>query len=432
MPITHPRIPAPATGAAAWPHAGRAWPRLATRLAAGLLACVLAACGGGSSEDTPAPGSLLKTTVLGEVGVDTLRGFLAAMPAAAALAPAEREALASELRHAVRLVAFEYLTTGPAGDTRTASALAILPATPGVAAATVAYLHGTSTHRDDVPSAGEYSENVPVAALFAARGRLVVAPDYLGLGRSNLPYHPYLHRDSLAAAARDALTAAVALARAQQLGLDGRLFVVGYSEGGFAAGALQRHLGQAPLPALALRGTMSIAGPLDLPEAVRLSLATDPASGRAAGRSVYAAFTAWAYQRVYGNVYARPGDLFAAAYADGLDTWFDGTRSADAIAAALPPSPLALLRPDARAAILDGSHPLAARIRANDVIDLDPAVPLTACHGTADDTVPFAATQAAAARLAARGAVLTVVAVPGQGHEEALETCLVHAARVYR
>jgi pimeloyl-ACP methyl ester carboxylesterase len=414
-------------------------------LAAGLLTCLLAACGGGGGggSHTGTPGTLLNTTVLSQVSVGLLRDILAEdIPAMAALPPAERAALTAEVQQSVRLVAFEYLTTGPAGDTRTASALAMLPAAPTAAAATVAYLHGTSTRRDDIPSAGDYGENVPVAALFAARGRLVVLPDYLGLGRSDLPYHPYLHRDSLAAAGRDALIAAVELARRQSLALDGQLFVVGYSEGGFAAGALQRRLSQAPLATLALRGTMSIAGPLDLPEAVRITLSTEPATGRDSGRSIYTAFTAWAYQRVYGDVYARPGDFFESAWADSLDALFDGTKGADVIGAALPPSPLALVRPGVRAAVLDGSHPVATRVLANDVIDLNPPAPLISCHGTDDDTVPFAVTRAAQARMAARGAVLTVVGPrgaglrggPGRGpaHDTAYDTCLVRAAQVFR
>ena len=161
---------------------------------------------------------------------------------------------------------------------------------------------------------------------------------------------------------------------------------------------------------------------------MRITLSTEPATGSDSGRSIYTAFTAWAYERVYGDVYARPGDLLEAAWANGLDALFDGTKGADVIGAALPPSPLALVRPGVRAAVLDGSHPLAVRVLANDVIDLNPPAPLIACHGTDDDTVPFAVTQAAKARMAA----LTVVALPGQDHAEALETCLVRAAQVFR
>lgn len=406
-------------------------------LLACLAASLLVACGGGASNPAPPPptettGTLLKTSELGTVTAAQLQPLLLQIPEIAALPAAQRNALAAEIQYGVRFVSYEYTTTGPRGEARKASALAMLPLTPPAAVAAVAYLHGTSTNRGDIPSAGEYSENLPPALLFAARGRLVIAPDYLGLGTSDLPYHPYLHRDSLAAAGRDALIAGAELARRSALALNGNLFVMGYSEGGFAAAALQRRLGQAPLAALALRGTLSIAGPLDLPKAVEASLGTDPATGRESGRSVYTAFTLWAYQRVYGDLYAQPTEAFRQPHAAQLDTLFDGTRGADVVGAALPASPRELLTPAALAATLNGSNRIAARIRENDVIDINPATPLTSCHGTADDSVPYPATTSARSRLAARGFSLTVVELAGMTHDGAYIPCMLEAVQRFR
>ncbi len=344
----------------------------------------------------------------------------------------QRAALAAEIQYGVGLVAFEYATTGPNGEARKASALAMLPTTPVASVATLAYMHGTSTKRDDIPSVGDYDENVAPAVLFAARGRFVVAPDYLGLGTSDLSYHPYLHRDSLALAGRDALAAGVELARRNSLALDGNLFVVGYSEGGFAAAALQRRLQQAPLQALGLRGTMSINGPLDLPVAVKTSLSTDPATGRDSGRSLYTAFKVWSYQRVYGDLYSQATEVFNAPYAGQLDALFAGTRRNGDIVAALPASPRMLLSPNALTATLSDSNQIAARGRENDVIDVNPASPLISCHGTLDDTVPYSITVAARERLAARGASLTVLERTGQDHHSAYGPCMLEAVRIFR
>jgi pimeloyl-ACP methyl ester carboxylesterase len=397
-----------------------------------LLTVALAACGGSDSPPQNPTGVLLKKTVLGTLAAAQAKEIFDAMPAVANLPASQRAALAAEVIHGVQVVSFEYTTSGPSGELRKASALALLPTTPALTASTLAYMHGTSTKRSDIPSAGEYDENVLPAVLFAARGRLVIAPDYLGLGTSDLAYHPYLHRDTLAAAGRDALAAGMDLAKASALALDGNLFVAGFSEGGFAAAALQRKLQQAPLAALALRGTMSIAGPLDLPAAVPLALAADPASGSNSGRSVYTAFTAWAYQRVYGNVYAQPTEMFNSPYASQLNALFDGTRSADEIAQALPASPRALFTPATLTALIGGTHPISARIRDNDVIDINPGAPLMSCHGTVDDTVPYAVTVAARDRLTARGATLNVLPQTGLDHGESLEPCMVEAARLLR
>lgn len=404
-----------------------------------LAASVLVGCGGTDSSSSASPpppaettGTLLKTSELGALTVAQLRPLLLQFPEIGELPAAQRDALAAELQYGVRFISYEYTTTGPKGEARKASALAMLPVTPLAAVATVAYMHGTSTIRSDAPSAGEYDENLPPALLFAARGRLVVAPDYQGLGTSDLPYHPYLHRDSLAAAGRDALLAGAEVARQKSLALNGDLFVVGYSEGGFAAGALQRRLARAPLSALALRRTMSIAGPLDLPKAVQVALGTDPSTGRQSGRSVYAAFTVWAYQRVYGNLYAQPSEVFNLPYAGQLDALFDGTRGADEIGAALPATPRQLLTPLALTATINGSNNIAVRIRENDVIDVNPATPLISCHGTADDTVPYDSTVAARDRLLARGYTLTVVELAGKDHGSAFIPCLLEAVKRFQ
>ena len=406
-----------------------------------LLTGALAACGGGNGSNPPAAqpqtqtgttGTLLRATELSSLSVPYLKAVFESLPELADLPGPQRDALAAEIQYGVRLVAFEYTTTGPAGEARKASALAMLPTTPSASVATLIYMHGTSTERAFIPSVGDYDENVAPAVLFAARGRLVVSPDYLGLGASDLPYHPYLHRDTLAAAGRDALTAGVELARRNSLALDGNLFIAGYSEGGFAAAALQRQLQQAPLQALGLRSTMSIAGPLDLPAAVKSTLSADPATGRDSGRSIYTAFTVWSYQRVYGDLYSQATEVFNTPYADQLDALFGGTRSSGEIGAALPASPRMLLTTNALTATISGSNQIAARIRGNDVIDINPASPLISCHGTLDDTVPYSITVAARERLAARGAALSVLEQNGKDHGSAYGPCMFEAVRIFR
>jgi predicted esterase len=408
-------------------------------LLASIAASLLVACGGGSSSPSapppppsPSTGTLLKTDELGTLAAEQLRGLLLQVPEIAQLPSAERDALAAELQSSVRVLVFEYSTTGPKGESRKASALAMLPARPSAAVATVAYLHGTSTERGDVPSNPAYDENALPALLFAARGRVVIAPDYQGLGKSDLAYHPYLHRDSLAAAGRDALVAALELARQNALSLNGDLFVIGYSEGGFAAAALQRQLGQTPLRSLTLRSALSIAGPLDLPASVQAALGSDPASGRESGRSVYTAFTVWAYQRIYGDLYTQAAEVFNPPYVGQLDALFDGTRGADVIGPALPASPRELLTPAALAATLNGSNRIAARIRENDVIDVNPATPLISCHGTADDTVPYQVTVSARNRLAGRGFALTVIELAGKTHDSGYTPCMLEAVKRFR
>ena len=58
------------------------------------------------------------------------------------------------------------------------------------------YAHGTnpaSRHLiSPILSNSQNAEGILVAAFFAARGYIVVAPNYAGYDTSTLPYHPFL------------------------------------------------------------------------------------------------------------------------------------------------------------------------------------------------------------------------------------------------
>jgi hypothetical protein len=178
---------------------------------------------------------------------------------------------------------------------------------------------------------------------------------------------------------------------------------------------------------------MSIAGPLDLFVAMKTILATDPLSGQKSGLSAYTAFTVWAYQKIYGDLYTQPEQIFSTLYARLLDTLFDGGRIIDeGIISVLPASPRELLTPGALQATLAGSNQIAARLRENDLFDEPPASPLVSCHGTADDTVPYGITVSVRDRLAERGFALTVLDLPGQTHQEAFTSCLLEAVNSFR
>ena len=82
------------------------------------------------------------------------------------------------------------------------------------------------------------SEGALVAAMFAAQGYIVVAPNYAGYDISTLGYHPFLYATQQSGEMIDALTAArTALPSTSASGTtdNGELFITGYSEGGHVA-----------------------------------------------------------------------------------------------------------------------------------------------------------------------------------------------------
>jgi hypothetical protein len=214
----------------------------------------------------------------------------------------------------------------------------------------VLYAHGTSTDRafdlTDLDNE-ENAEGLLIAAFFAAQGFVVVAPHYTGYDTSTLDHHPYLVADAQAADMVDALTAArsaLPLPDASQTSDDGRLFVTGYSQGGYVAMATQRALerdGQVVTASAPMSGPYALNAFVDAVFAGRVN----------GGATVVGAFLFTSYQRAYGDVYSSPADLFEPQYADEIEALFpsdvprsqlydEGKLPPDAFFSLTPPDPV--------------------------------------------------------------------------------------------
>src|SRR5262249_28656433 len=108
------------------------------------------------------------------------------------------------------------------------------------------YAHGTSTERTfniaNLASPNN-AEAIAIALEFASQGYIVVAPNYAGYDTSSLTYHPFLNADQQSKDMIDALKAArsaLPTATAPTVLDNGKLFITGYSQGGFVAMATHR------------------------------------------------------------------------------------------------------------------------------------------------------------------------------------------------
>ena len=190
----------------------------------------------------------------------------------------------------------------------------------------VLYAHGTTTDRNfniaQLDASGS-EEGVLLAAVFAAEGYIVVAPNYLGYDTSTLDYHPYLIAAQQSKEMIDSLTAArsaLPTAAAPNSADSGKLFVTGYSEGGYVAMATHSAMQSAGM-------TVTASAPMSGPYALAAfgdAIFQGQVSG-SAPESV--ALLVVAYQNAYGNIYATPADLFASAYAPSIATLLPSTTS---------------------------------------------------------------------------------------------------------
>jgi hypothetical protein len=167
--------------------------------------------------------NLLSYTFLGEFNADKAKLVLQTMPPLDSLQP----------KYSTNLYKITYTTTAPDGSSTKASGLVTMPINPVISVGLVSYHHGTKVTRSDVPSNFGANFYIYPAIFSSTGGYMLVMPDYLGLGDSDLPLHPYVQADTLASSSIDMIIAAKELAATLKYPLNDKLYLGGYSEGGF-------------------------------------------------------------------------------------------------------------------------------------------------------------------------------------------------------
>ncbi|HTE40459.1 MAG TPA: lipase family protein, partial [Steroidobacteraceae bacterium] len=220
----------------------------------------------------------------------------------------------------IAIYRIRYKTVGAVNESTTASTALMIPT--GVASEcrgdrpVLLYAHGTVTERAYTMTNLDNTEALIMAAVFASQGYIVVAPNYAGYDTSTLPYHPYLVADQQSKDMIDGLRAsrtALPLASLTLTRDSGKLFITGYSQGGYVAMATHRAMQAAGMPVTA---SAPMSGPYALNAFVDALFA-----GRVnSGAPLYSTMLITAYQRAYGNLYASPADAFESEYATGIES----------------------------------------------------------------------------------------------------------------
>ena len=216
----------------------------------------------------------------------------------------------------------EYNTVGGAGEKTTASGAMLVPTGAAPACSgprpIVLYAHGTQTDKTanlaDITNPNN-TEGALLAAAFAAHGYIVVAPNYAGYDTSTLPYHPFLNGDQQSKDMIDALAAsrsALPHTSSSATSDSGKLFITGYSQGGYVAMATHKALQAA---GVAVTASAPMSGPYAL-EAFGDAIFYGNVD---IGSTVFAAMVTTSYQRSYQNLYTTPTQIFETTYASNID-----------------------------------------------------------------------------------------------------------------
>lgn len=216
---------------------------------------------------------------------------------------------------------YEYRTIDGRGRPTTASAALMVPR--GTArecqgpAPLVLAIHGTmpdSTYNlADVSLRNTASPRALAwAQIYAARGYTVIAPNFAGYDTSSLDYHPYLDHRQQTQDMFDALKAARALLPQAGAVDGGKLFITGYSQGGWLAMATHRAL---EARGMKVTASMPASGPYAM-----TAVADDVFLGRPMlGSTMFFPLGITSFQRSSAAIYRRPEDIYNPRYAAGME-----------------------------------------------------------------------------------------------------------------
>jgi poly(3-hydroxybutyrate) depolymerase len=393
-------------------------------LGAAAIAIALSACGSNTGSAVPssstAHGTLVVNPPLRLVSVNnaTLQAQLGASPSGAQLL----ELIASVQAGLAVLPGYTpsncgidvyyllFRTTGAAGEATESSGAMMVPtgASPSCSGPRpiLLYAHGTNTNKalnianlEDPTN----TEGALIAAMYAAQGYIVVAPNYAGYDISTLGYHPYVLANQQSGEMLDILSAArTALPKTLTSGTsdNGSLYITGYSEGGYVALATARALDlQEP-------GQYTAVAPMSGPHALEAFVDSIFLLGQVGvDDTVFAPFITTSYNKAYGTAATpnpvfqftgAPVDVYEPAYVSGITTLLPSTTSIDTIigtgllpetalfsltpipAAAFPQPPLTAMQAGELAQILtpgtfgygtDGSNLIQNSFRASYALD---------------------------------------------------------------
>ena len=300
-----------------------------------LIVATLGACGGSSSQTgTTSPSTAHGTLAvnppfrIASVNAATLAAQLGSTSAGAQLLE-----LAGTPTCGVDFYYITFWTIGGAGETTKSSGALMVPtgAAPACSGARpiVEYAHATNTNKAlniaDITNTSN-TEGALIAAMFAAQGYIVVAPNYAGYDISTLGYHPFVNAVQqsgemmdILAAARTALPNTMTSATSD----NGELFLTGYSEGG--------HVAMATLRAMQAAGEkVTAAAPMSGPYALEAFGDSIFFGAVDLGSTEFAPLLVNSYQHAYGNVTSTTLPVFSTSY-PGAETLLPSDTPIDTI-----------------------------------------------------------------------------------------------------
>ncbi|GAB2580720.1 alpha/beta fold hydrolase [Spirosoma areae] len=281
--------------------------------------------------------------------------------------------------YGTKVYRLEYNTTDTDGKPVKASGALLVP-TVATPLPMLSIQHGTITVEADAPSYFKPSSDAySFGSAFASQGYIVAAPDYIGYGASKALEHPYENRNGLATESLDMLRAAREFISSQRINWDKRLFIAGYSEGGYATLALHKKIEEETGSEFNLVASSCGAGAYDKPAFMNIILNQTTMADPGANRLYI--WTLLTYDRIY--KLNRPMSFY---FKEPYATQIAALGREVVIKASLS----SIMTDSFKKGVNDGTDKaFVAAIKDNDIHDWKPRTPTQLYHGDIDEVVPY-------------------------------------------
>ncbi|MBI49111.1 MAG: hypothetical protein CL850_02320 [Crocinitomicaceae bacterium] len=246
----------------------------------------------------------------------------------------------------------------------------------------VVFNHGTTFVRTSVPSFNDEITNM--GYLLSSLGFIVLMPDYVGLGESQI-MHPYCHAQSESECGWNLVKAFVDSFSEFEIHTNGNLFITGYSQGGHVAMAMAMNdMPESIEEDLNLIAVAPLSGPYDM-SGVQLPMTFQEISY---SNPAYLFYILKGWNSVYGNIYEEFSEICNEPYASIIESMLDGFHSAEEINAECPEELIDLFPENLIQEVLSNpDHIIMQHASDNDVYNWVPTMPVHMRYCTQDEEV---------------------------------------------
>jgi pimeloyl-ACP methyl ester carboxylesterase len=271
------------------------------------------------------------------------------------------------------------------GEEILASGLVLLPQSTGPHGM-LSFQHGTIIAHSEAPSETPANSDLMLFyAAIAAPGFIGVVPDFIGFGASKDVLHPYYLEEPTASAVIDNLKAAREWALMNRLEFNGKLFLAGYSQGGYATMAAHKSIEENGLENFNLIASFPSSGGYDIKGVQEFFF-----NQTTYDQPFYIAFVAMSY-KTHLQWSTPMSDLFKAPYSEKIPGLFNGQFSSSSINSELTTNIPDLINSEMLNNINTDPrfNHINEAFRANSLTDWVPKTKMYMYHGDLDITVPY-------------------------------------------